>query len=350
VFLRGTFDAGPITTVQRKGTSLFLSDFQVLQPLYATSIARELTAQLARVKPVLEAEVAKVSSEMEAERSKPFIQPDLSPDEPKGSPELNQRQPNISALAKPYAPSELESVSHQIEKERRRAKSRSHVIFPLPSPQTGTDLPPDFEAEEERGRHETQAQVLRVGRELKGAVSGSKSQVSSGVSEEFNVQSALSRNMVAAESARAQSEIQAVFRRPPVEPPVLSTDATVGLQQEAISWDAWYARFARLSNPLLLAAVKRRGSPEGANTISITVWPNHRLVAELISGGNAQFDMATVQAYSSLSGNPALAFPAGSLREQVMFFIDNQHGTPGAVSGVNSQTCKGDVEIRTRRP
>jgi hypothetical protein len=137
--------------------------------------------------------------------------------------------------------------------------------------------------------------------------------------------------------------MEAVFKLP-AEP----TDAGRGSASDStISWDWWYARIAKVSERRLLKAVAKRGNPLGSNTISITVWPNHRIAVSLVQGDDPDFDAATLEAYTSLDGNPTLEYPAGSQRKEVNFFIDNKHNTPGAISGVHSQTWVGDQEVQS---
>jgi hypothetical protein len=152
------------------------------------------------------------------------------------------------------------------------------------------------------------------------------------------------------QAALAASEIRAVFRRPTQTPADLEVyaklaDANALANMEGgISWDAWYARVAKLSEPLLEGAVEQKGS-EGANTVSITVRANHRVSVSLVNASNSTFDGAVMRAYRKLDGNPALAFPVGSRRSEVTFLADNTHVAPGDISGVSSQSCTGDTEF-----
>jgi hypothetical protein len=102
-----------------------------------------------------------------------------------------------------------------------------------------------------------------------------------------------------AQLARAQSEMEAVFKHATV-PTDVPPAGSEGAAESTISWDRWYAGIAKASEPRILRAVAKRGNPAGFNTISLTVWPNHHIAVSLIQGHDPDFDAATLKAYSSL--------------------------------------------------
>ncbi len=116
--------------------------------------------------------------------------------------------------------------------------------------------------------------------------------------------------------------------------------------QRNISWDEWYQAFARLCDPVLAETVAKNGNPAGSNRIKITVSRSHHITVKLEKSQNQDFDNATLNAYRSVDGNALLEFPQGSKRDKVSFFIDNDHPTTDAVSGIDSTTLKGDAEPR----
>lgn len=168
------------------------------------------------------------------------------------------------------------------------------------------------------------------------------------VEAELRAQQASAKPMLDKQSGLAASALRAVFRR--IEPPAADLE-TYGRRitrdaEGAVLWDAWYARVAEKAEPLLVRAIEGCGGPGGSNTVSVTVRRDHHVSVKLVHGGNASFDAAIVRAYRGLDGNPALAFPAGSRRTEVTFAADNNHVAPGGVSGVSTDSCRGDVEGR----
>lgn len=117
---------------------------------------------------------------------------------------------------------------------------------------------------------------------------------------------------------------------------------------EVVQWDEWHSRFAQLAKSPLLAKVAKAKNASGDNSIEITVSRDHRLQAKIVRASNQSFDNATVEAYTSLSGNPQLQFPPRSKRDSVTFIIDNEHRGAGAPSAVQSQSGTGDKEIVQR--
>ncbi len=148
---------------------------------------------------------------------------------------------------------------------------------------------------------------------------------------------------------RAEAEMMSVFKRLNKTP---EGDVLEGKNlRQSISWDRWYANIAGLSEPKLREAMISYGNPSGHNEVSITVSADHKLTASVLkSGGNSDFDDATLEAYSALSGDPALAFPSGSRREEVTFTVENSRADAGAVTGINSKPYVGDVEILHQYP
>ena len=112
-----------------------------------------------------------------------------------------------------------------------------------------------------------------------------------------------------------------------------------------IEWDKWHARFADLAKAPILKAVNQTGNVQGANTVEITVLPSRKLTVRLLKSNKTAFDQAIVQAYRSLDGNSELAYPGGSRRSSITFYIDNKHMESGAPTGVKSQTSVGDKEV-----
>lgn len=137
-------------------------------------------------------------------------------------------------------------------------------------------------------------------------------------------------------------------RLPPLEDPVIPQmaipDAAAG--RDTIIWDKWHANFANLARGPLLTELNKAGSPEGSDTVAITVYSDHHVDVKLYTSSNPKFDKAVMQAYQSLNKSPRLDFPAGSLRRSVSFLIDNKHSSHTSISIVNSKTTKGDKETR----
>ncbi len=156
---------------------------------------------------------------------------------------------------------------------------------------------------------------------------------------------------IAAQTKPQMDAIVTALRLPPaIDNPTIPNRATAveAVADAVIPWDLWHANFAKLARTPLLNAISKSTNPSGANTVSITVRPDHHLVVSLTRKSNPAFDEAVLNAYRSLDGNGALEYPAGSRRKTVTFLIDNKHGASGTPSGVKSQTSVGDKE-HTRR-
>jgi hypothetical protein len=127
----------------------------------------------------------------------------------------------------------------------------------------------------------------------------------------------------------------------PAMPKKIGVEADV---VDVVPWDEWHSRFAKLAQDPILANVSRAKKTSGFDTVEITVWRDHRVEAKLIKASNADFDLAILNAYKSLAGNPGLAFPNHSLRKSITFLVDNEHKGSGAPNSVQSQTSRGDRE------
>jgi len=114
---------------------------------------------------------------------------------------------------------------------------------------------------------------------------------------------------------------------------------------DVVPWDEWHTRFANLARDPILLNVSKLKKTSGFNTVEITVWRNLRVDAKLTKSGNPEFDRAILDAYKSLNGNKALAFPNHSRRDKMTFLIDNEHKGAGAPTTVQSQTSRGDKEV-----
>jgi hypothetical protein len=113
---------------------------------------------------------------------------------------------------------------------------------------------------------------------------------------------------------------------------------------DILSWDEWYKHLSQLLKDPLLDAMAKYEAPPGANTIRVTVNADHKLTIAIEKSGGPEFDTAIVEAYSSVDGNPELAFPKGSLRGKVSFLTDHRHSSDAPVDDVTTFTLKGDKE------
>ena len=146
--------------------------------------------------------------------------------------------------------------------------------------------------------------------------------------------------------ANVRGELLSIIKRPQFSPGSLNEQAASakGKHEDLVLWDQWYFDFAKICEPRLLAEFNARHNPAGANSVQITVRDNLSLSVNLISGEDDAFSRAAIQAYSSLSKNPALKFPQGSLRQQVTFSVENRHDQADSISGISTKTCTGDIE------
>jgi hypothetical protein len=150
---------------------------------------------------------------------------------------------------------------------------------------------------------------------------------------------------------KTPADLDALKAQAHLLPKMPSPDTDVNgelIGQTAILWDAWHKQFAKLAGDALIKSVNSANNPLGANTVSVTITPDQHLSIAITKGSNAKFDAATVAAYRSLDGNPALAYPKGSLRSAVSFLVDNKHTKAGVASVVSSKTLTGDKEVLHR--
>lgn len=150
---------------------------------------------------------------------------------------------------------------------------------------------------------------------------------------------------------RAKRDVLAIFSHAPDTPELRAQAQPInhGSSQIVLSWDQWHARFADIAAPLLLDALNRHGAPGGASTVHITVSSNHVIQVKTTKKSNPDFDASIVEALNALQGNPNLEFPAGSHLRKKSFDISYSREASDTVSGVNSETIKGDQEIQTNK-
>lgn len=117
-----------------------------------------------------------------------------------------------------------------------------------------------------------------------------------------------------------------------------------GPNQVAIDWDPWHARFNEIAGARIEQALVAHGDVAGSNSVRITVFRDHHVKAELESGGAPEaFDIATLEAFRALDGDPRLSFPEGSEKRSCTFVLSNSHAS-GPVSEINATSLKGEQE------
>lgn len=142
----------------------------------------------------------------------------------------------------------------------------------------------------------------------------------------------------------AAAEFKRVFSRIAMPQELLANSSSLTSKQSAVLWDQWYAKFAALSEPLILRTVEEASNPSGDNTIEISVDQNQKITARLARRSSPAFDKAIQAAYLAMSGNHAIRFPAGTNRNMVVFLVDNSHEDDGPVSEVHTKTLTGQLE------
>ncbi len=144
---------------------------------------------------------------------------------------------------------------------------------------------------------------------------------------------------------RANSPTRAL----PLSPAGSDAEMTIDPDQRlSLLWDAWYQNIDQLLREPLIEELKRHNNPAGSNRVQVTVWSDHHLEAFTVSNGPEAFDEAVLDAYRSLNGNPALAFPASSERTSVTYFAEHKHDNSSAPDAIETHEIRGDQEF-TRR-
>jgi hypothetical protein len=127
--------------------------------------------------------------------------------------------------------------------------------------------------------------------------------------------------------------------------PTIPIGGTIDEPSEVVPWEKWHERFANLASDPILKNVSGSKVRSGFVTVQVTVWRDHRVEAKLTKSTNTDFDRAILAAYKSLNGNPGLAFPEHSRRDNITFLVDNEHKAPTTPSTVQSKTSVGDKEV-----
>jgi len=364
--------SSPLLIIQRSQKSIqFEAELRKRSSMIDSSVYREMQGQIDRSAP-LQAELNATNWLLPRNpRDSRYLQGELDSDDRYNIPRLNflqpqldpnlQRQPVLGLRSPSLSPHKSNQVSGEIESELARNKPVG-IRYGEPTFRTSPTIERQFDipvanygpsAASTSIEANLRNQATRSSAEISGQLKGATRPTAvPDIEGELRAQQAIAKPMLDKQRAIASTQITAVFRRMPQPQADLETDARLLLNRDsesAINWDAWYARVAKLSEPLLVSAVEGSRGPEGANTVSITVKANHHLSVSLIDGGNAAFNAAIMRAYRGLDGNPGLAFPAGSHRAEVTFFADNDHIAPGNVSGVSTQSCIGDTELSRKR-
>jgi hypothetical protein len=255
-----------------------------------------------------------------------------------GAPQLLANAGGRGAGEPPAMPTAAALAPKVTDLDRERIQPR--VDMPLDKPSLHQDLPRDSDV---NGKlHIPQGQI-----KAEMATAG-RLQASS---NDVNAQLRKATDLASQATPQMAAIMTRVRRLPsPTVPELLAVAQKLPMQtsggDQTILWDAWHAKFAKLAQAPLISAFRKVGDPSGSDTVSITVSPDHRVAVKLTKQSNPKFDKAVMEAYRSLDRNPALAYPAGSLRSSVSFLVDNDHRAEGSVSTVKSQTTVGDKEVR----
>jgi len=337
--------ASPVTSIQRKGSTLLPQNLKYLTPTISPSDQKQLQAEINRARRTEFGKIDPNSARLlqsGVSKKSPNLDIDLFSAIPKLAP------PNMlgSQLALPK--SLHNDVSRAEEEELQRAMRHANSnVDDIPGFGRANEVPNlniDAEISGAKRFQQIPSDDIDLQIDKQKAV---RQQSVPDIDAIMKSQLARSKPAMDADLARAKTELQSVFRRitPNEDLAVNGRLKPSNVDSEnSLCWDEWYKTVARLVEPLLLKELERRGDPSGANSVSITVWPNHRLAVQIVRGRHNDFDAATIHAYRSLDGNPLLAYPKGSLRPEVTFVVDNKHEVTGAISGVNTKPFVGDFE------
>ena len=328
--------------------------------LFDHDFFRDLKLQIAQSKPKLDAEISDAEREMNLQLSKSIPSPSatsLPAAPPMGRTLLHDLRPELDAQLRKSTPelkAELAVARQGMEQElayKKKAEvpiSYGNVAVKAPNPAVAVPIQSDSLLAQ------LDNEMTSARKDMQEQLAARRLAAPKNVSDEIRNELAHGRLLRNAELAEAKKQLAAVYmtmRRPAqlaTEAQLRSIDRNgdAAALEKLISWDNWYAKIAKSSETRLLKSLSKYGSPSGANTISIAVWPNHHLVARLVKSSNALFDRATLEAYQSLDGDNVLQYPEGSKRDEIKFLIDNKHRSPNAVSSVDTKSCTGDNEVQ----
>lgn len=323
-----------IDTIERGLKSRFHLDLVSLIPKLAPDISRQLDAQLEQSKRNLAARVEAEAPQMDLQRRTPKTAPII----PALQPHLAQAKIPLTASIPKSSPA-LQQTAKEMQSQLEAAKGKIATTAGI-SPSSKLPNAPLTDAK-------LMNQQLTNAKLLNQQATNAKlmnEQLTNAKLINTQLQPKLISNDVRPDLAALATQAR---RLPTASLPKPSSNETMNEDTgaKAILWDAWHKRFAQLAGDSLIKAVNKAENPMGTNTVSITVWPNQQLEVALTKTGNKKFDGAVLEAYKSLNGNAQLAYPAGSLRSSISFFVDNKHTIDGIASYVRSRTTKGDKEI-----
>ena len=336
-----------ISTLEHGVKPRFYVDLRKISPKFAPEISRLMEAEVAEARRKVAYDVNVMENEL---RSLP-PRPDLPPTPARAGLGANALKALESELAQSKQQEQRRSqtaiqqyevaLSHaQGATGKMPASLQPQVVMPAAKPVgiAGLSVPSSSRSDTSAAEREMAAELERANLHLP-----SKTQL--------NAELAMATKQARVAVVRAQPAMDTILTHlrkiPPAGIPVASSAEPKGEDDaySTLKWDVWHARFAELARNPILKSVSKAGNPAGANTVEIGVSTDHRVTVRFVQTSNPAFDQAILQAYRSLDGNPALAYPAGSRRSSITFLIDNTHTGAGVPTGVKSQTSVGDKEI-----
>ena len=360
-------ESGPLTTMQRLLRPRILTGYTMMRAQSSPlDLFRDLKAQLDRANPKLNAEIAKAKKEMDAQLAShpqdiPFnldaIKNTENPKMPSAIPVLDPLP--VNTKPDPHLQAQIDLARRQMEWQLAHSGHLAYSTPVMPGVGgAGQSIDIDIEARVRMARQDESTNIELAKRQMQAELARAKSGVTPDIRADRQ-QLDRAKKETAAQIAAAKPAMDAILTNLRVSPNLIMPSTAPGAStqsvdaelsyEKVIAWDKWYARVAKLYEPLLLKAIARHGNPEGANTVSITVSRNHQVEVSLMEADDSAFDLATLEAYRALNGNPVLEFPPGSHRSQVSFLIDNKHNNNAPVSRVSSQTYTGDKEVQGYR-
>lgn len=370
----------PITTVERNVKGVFHLDLQALLPKIAPDLSRQLEGRVEDTKRRLAAQL---------ENNRPLLDAELSAPRPAATiPQVPKMAPVPAVPAAPPGPrlASLPAIPTSVPVPSIQSGTTKPVTVPgggngapvkLPGGAGGgmpkmpggggfsSGLYPlpieDLSAKMNKARQvaaklnanpasistSTSATITSADKEIEAQLLAAKKRTDA--MTDVNARLAAAQKDVSAALKNAQAQLNSIMvnaRRLPDSNGSGSVIADEHIGNRTIPWDAWHAKFAKVAGDSILSSVNKAGAPVGENTVSVIVWPNHRVKITLMKKSNARFDAAVLSAYQAIDGNVQLAYPAGSLRQSVTFLVDNKYSGKGNASMVQSRTTSGDKEFQ----
>jgi hypothetical protein len=335
-------DGTPLNTFERVN-SPFHFDLRKLTAAVAPDIVSQMDSEIEQAHSRTADNLAREEKEMEPELRKESPRPEMPEPKPQISLDLSRKlEDEMAALKK-----QEEEAGRQAAKQLAMASAQGDKIGAGLADMAGGMMPHMPQSPAMPGQPTNHSEVNESEREMSAELERAKIHTPKpeDIAAKLNDAMGHARTHVSPDQPGLDAILTHTRAVPGTSFPALPKATASGDAYDVVPWDEWHARFAQLARGPILANVSKVKNPSGNDTVTVTVWRDHRLDVKLTKSSNAAFDRAILDAYKQLAGNADLEFPKHSVRKSITFLVDNQHKGAGIPTGVQSQTSLGDHEV-----